>query len=105
MSWISLDDEVAAIVHAIRAPNLSGPLNLTSPNPASNREFTQALGKTLGRPTFFPLPGFVVQALWGEMGRALLLQGQKAFPKALLFSGFRFAHPDLEDAVRFELAR
>ena len=102
MSWISLTDEAAAIHHALTT-DLSGPVNLTAPNPVTNGEFTKTLGKVLGRPAVFPLPGFVVKLLFGEMGDELLLKGQKVLPKKLTVSGFRFFHPDLESALRFEL--
>ncbi len=105
MSWISLTDEVAAIHEAIVNPELSGPVNLTSPFPVTNREFTKTLGKVLGRPTLFPLPGFVVKLLFGEMGEKLLLEGQKVLPKKLTDLGFRFSYSDLESALRFELGK
>jgi len=103
MSWISLADEVGAIYHALTHSELEGPVNLTAPHPVTNREFTRVLGKVLGRPTIFPLPGFVVKALFGEMGEALLLEGQKVFPGKLLKAGFSFSHPALELALRWGL--
>jgi hypothetical protein len=104
MSWISLVDATAAIQHAIGTAELSGPVNLTAPQPVAHAEFTRTLGKVLGRPTLVPLPAFAVKLLFGEMGDELLLTGQKALPRKLLASGFHFAHPDLESALRWELA-
>jgi uncharacterized protein (TIGR01777 family) len=105
MSWISLTDEVAAIRHVLQTPSLAGPVNLTAPDPVTNRDFTRTLGRVLRRPTVFPLPGFVVKAVFGEMGERLLLEGQRVLPRRLRESGFRFAHPDLETALRSELGR
>jgi uncharacterized protein (TIGR01777 family) len=104
MSWISLADATAAIQYAIAAADLSGPVNLTTAQPVPNGEFTRTLGKILGRPTLLPFPAFAVKLLFGEMGDELLLAGQKALPKKLLASGFAFAHPDLESALRWALA-
>jgi len=105
MSWISLDDATAAIQYAIGVAELSGPVNLTAPQPVCNADFTRTLGKVLGRPTLVPLPAFAVKLLLGEMGDELLLAGQKVLPRKLLASGFRFAHADLESALRWALAR
>lgn len=104
MSWIALADATAAIQYAIGTAELSGPVNLTAPQPVSNAEFTRTLGRVLGRPTLVPLPAFAVRLLFGEMGEELLLNGQKVLPRKLLASGFRFTHPDLESALRWELA-
>ena len=104
ISWISLADATAAIQYAIGAAELSGPVNLTAPQPVCNAEFTRTLGKVLGRPTLVPLPAFAVKLLLGEMGDELLLAGQKVLPRKLLAAGFHFAHPDLESALRWELA-
>jgi uncharacterized protein len=104
ISWISLADAIAAIQHVIASAELLGPVNLTSPQPVSNAEFTHTLGKILSRPTVLSLPAFAVKLLLGEMGDELLLAGQKALPKKLLASGFAFAHSDLESALRWALA-
>jgi uncharacterized protein (TIGR01777 family) len=100
MSWISLQDEISAFLHALKTPSLEGPVNLTAPAPVTNREFTKTLGKVLGRPTIFPLPAFMVKLIFGEMGQALLLEGQKVLPKKLGSSGFRFAHLELGIALQ-----
>lgn len=105
MSWISMEDLLGVYHYLIHTEGLSGPVNATAPNPVTNRTFTKILGKTLGRPTLFPLPGFMVKALFGEMGQALLLEGQKVQPAKLAASRFSFLYPDLESALRWELGR
>ena len=102
-SWVSLDDLVAAY-RFVLASDLDGPLNLTSPAPATSAQFTKALGRALGRPTVFPLPEVAVRTLFGKMGEATLLEGQRALPERLLDAGFEFAHPEVEDALRTALA-
>ena len=105
MSWISLDDHIGAMEHALATTGLHGPVNLVSPNPVTNAEFAATLGRVLGRPALVPVPSFALELLYGEMARATILAGQRVLPRALLRSGFRFAHPTLEEALRFELAR
>ena len=105
MSWISLEDEVGAIVHLLGDGAPSGAVNLTAPNPATNADFTKALGEALGRPTVLPVPKIGLKLLLGgEMAEELLLGGQRALPTRLLDSGYTFAHPDLPDALRVALA-
>lgn len=105
MSWVALDDVVYALDYAVRHPKLSGPVNVVSPTPVTQSDFARTLGRVLARPSFMPLPGFAVKALFGEMGEALLLGGQRVLPEALQAAGFRFAHPDLEPALRMMLGR
>ena len=101
LPWITLRDEVAAIVHVLAASSMSGPINLTAPNPVTNLEFTKALGKALRRPTILPVPLFALKVLFGpEMVREALLSGARVLPKALLNSGFQFRDPDLAGALR-----
>ena len=102
-SWIALDDVLAAYRFAIRS-DLDGPVNLTSPSPATSSQFTKALGRALGRPTVFPLPAVAVRTIFGKMGEGTLLEGQRALPARLLDAGFEFAHPEIEDAMRTALA-
>jgi uncharacterized protein (TIGR01777 family) len=104
LSWISLADATAAIQHAIATAELSGPVNLTAPQPVPNLEFSRTLGRLLGRPTLVPLPAFAVKMLFGEMGDELLLAGQRVLPNKLLASGFQFAHSDLVSALQWALA-
>ena len=105
MSWIALDDAVRVVEFALETESLAGPVNVVAPNPVTNREFTRTLGRVLKRPTFLPLPAFTVRLLFGEMGRTLLLEGQRAYPARLDQAGFSFRHIHLEDALRHELAR
>jgi uncharacterized protein (TIGR01777 family) len=105
MSWIALDDHIAAIVHTIQTHSLRGAVNLVAPNAATNRQFTKTLGKVLGRPTIFPLPGFAVRLIFGEMGKELLLSSQRVEPVQLLTSGFSFKYPQLEPALRHVLSQ
>jgi len=105
MSWIDLDDVVGAIIHCLTRDDVQGPVNLTAPNPAANREFTKTLGRVLHRPTFLPLPTFAVKLGFGEMGEDLLLASTRVKPKALLDSGYAFHYPDLEASLRHQLSR
>jgi hypothetical protein len=94
-----MDDLVAAYQHALET-DLAGAVNLVSPNPAVNRQFVKALGHALHRPTVFPLPGLAVKTMFGEMGEAVLLAGQRALPARLLAAGFSFAYEELDDGLR-----
>jgi NAD dependent epimerase/dehydratase family enzyme len=105
MSWISLDDVVGALHHAIAEESLAGPVNLVAPNPVDNRTFARTLGRVLRRPAVLPLPSAVVKLLFGEMGEALLLQGAHIHPTRLLESGFEFGSAELEAGLREELGR
>ena len=104
-SWISIDDEVAAIQHLIGS-NVKGAVNLTAPNPVTQAEFTKTLAKVLKRPSLVPVPTFGPKLLLGgELADALLFTGQKVLPTVLERDGFRFAHSDLESALRHLLAK
>ena len=96
-SWVSLDDVVAAYLHALEQP-LEGVYNLAAPGLVRNRDFVDALGHVLHRPTIFPLPGFAVKLAFGEMGEEMLLGGQRALPERLTEAGFAFVHPDVRGA-------
>lgn len=98
-SYISLHDEVAAIRHLIDTDGLSGPFNLTAPTPLTNREITAAMGRVLHRPTLFAVPAPVLRAALGEMAGDVL-GSARVLPKRLLESGFTFAFPDIEGALR-----
>ena len=104
MSWISLEDEVAAIVHLLEDDSLAGAFNLTAPNPVTNADMTKALGSVLRRPTFVRAPALALKAALGpEMAQELLLVSQRALPTRLLDSGFTFGHPELAEALRVAL--
>lgn len=100
MSWISLDDELAIIRYLMDNRNMRGPVNLVSPNPVTNSEFTKILGKVLKRPTLLPMPVFAARLLFGEMADALLLSSTRVLPGKLLQSGYEFKHSTLETALR-----
>ena len=104
-SWITLDDVIGAIYHALATDELSGPVNAVAPNPVTNREFTKILGEVLSRPTLFPLPGFAARLALGEMADELLLSSTRVKPKKLLASGYEFRKSDLESALRHVLGR
>ncbi len=97
-SWISITDQVNAILHIIDG-DLSGPVNLTAPNPSTNAEFTSALGKALGRPTFLPTPRFALDLRLGkEAVDEMLYASARVMPGALIDDGFSFAHPTIDEA-------
>jgi hypothetical protein len=104
MSWIAIDDLVQIILFAMTAETLQGPANAVAPNPVRNLEFTQTLGRALGRPAFVPMPAFAVRLALGEMGEELLLAGARLEPARLLKAGYQFRFPQLEGALR-ELLR
>ena len=104
-SWIALDDVLAVIHQALTNGALHGAVNAVSPNPVTNEEFTRTLGRVLRRPTIFPVPRFVVEALFGQMGREALLASFRVKPRRLSDSGFEFSFPDLESALRLLLWR
>ncbi|MDX2471208.1 MAG: TIGR01777 family oxidoreductase [SAR324 cluster bacterium] len=97
MSWIHLDDQVGGILHLLNNPNCQGAFNFSSPEPVTNRDFTELLGAALGRPTLFPVPALALKLALGEMS-CLLLQGQRLKPTKLLESGYHFQYPSLKTA-------
>lgn len=100
-SWISIHDEVAAIMHVIESEDLTGPVNLTAPAPATQIEFARTLARVLGRPAILPTPSFGLRALYGsEMVEETLTGGQRVLPQKLEASGYHFLHRDLEQALR-----
>ncbi|MET7782384.1 TIGR01777 family oxidoreductase [Streptomyces mirabilis] len=101
-SYISLHDEVAAIRHLIDTSSLSGPVNLTAPTPLTNREITEAMGRVLHRPTVFPTPAPLLRLALGDMSGDIL-GSQRVHPARLLSSGFTFAFPTIEGALRAAL--
>ncbi len=105
MSWISLDDLLGIVLHALYSTDAKGPVNAVSPQAVTNRDFTRMLGGVLHRPAFMHVPAAAVRALFGEMGQALFLEGARVKPSVLSKAGFRYLHPDLESALRWELGR
>lgn len=105
MSWISLADEVGAIVHLLDS-DVTGPVNLAAPSPVRNAELADTIGRVLHRPTVIPVPAFGPKLLLGdERAGELLLEGQRVHPGVLAADGFTFAHPTLERALRAILGR
>jgi uncharacterized protein (TIGR01777 family) len=97
--WVHLDDVVGAVLFALDNEAVSGPLNVTAPEPATNRDFSRALGRVLDRPAFAPVPALALKALYGEMAM-IVTTGQRAVPARLTELGYAFRRPDLEDALR-----
>jgi uncharacterized protein (TIGR01777 family) len=97
--WVHQDDVVGALLYALDNPSVSGPLNVTAPAPATNKELSRSLGRALHRPSFVPVPGFAIKLLYGEMG-SIVTTGVRAEPKKLLELGYPFRHPSLDEAVR-----
>jgi uncharacterized protein len=97
--WVHLDDVVGALVFALDTAKADGPINVTAPEPVTNKELSKALGRVLHRPAFAPVPSFAVKTLYGEMAE-IVTTGQRAVPKTLTDLGYAFRRPDLEDALR-----
>ena len=100
MSWVALDDVVGVVDYALNNESLSGPVNVVSPNPVTNLEFTKTLGQVLSRPTLFPVPAFAARLVFGEMADALLLGSARVEPARLKESGYIFQYPELKSALR-----
>ncbi|MCG8586484.1 MAG: TIGR01777 family oxidoreductase [Pirellulales bacterium] len=105
MSWISIDDVIGTIHHAMMNEELSGPVNAVAPGAVSNYDFTKTLGKVLKRPTIFPMPAFAAKMAFGQMADDLLLSSTRVVPAKLVESGYEFRHPQLEGALRHVLGR
>ena len=101
LPWISLEDQVRALMFAITHDELSGPVNFTGPAPVTNAEFTTALGRTLNRPTPLVVPGFALRVVLGEFADEGVLGGQRAIPAALERAGFQFHHHTIGEALAF----
>jgi len=104
-SWVSMEDVLGALLYATTRDDLRGPINVTSPQPVTNAEFTRTLGRVLKRPAVIPVPALALTALFGEMAQAELLGSKRVLPAALERAGFEFLLPHLEDALRHTLGR
>jgi uncharacterized protein len=104
MSWVSLADAVRAFHFVSVAKEMSGPVNLVSPNPVENGTFAKTLGRVLKRPAFVRVPEVAIDVMFGQMGRETVLASQRVVPERLIAAGFAFEHPDLEDALRAALS-
>jgi uncharacterized protein len=99
LSWISLPDEVGAVLHALDTADLQGALNATAPAPVTNRAFTSALGRALHRPTILAVPGFALRvALGSDLASEMVLAGQRVLPTRLSATGYAFRHADIDAA-------
>jgi uncharacterized protein (TIGR01777 family) len=98
MPWIHVEDLVGIYVAALDGEDWRGPVNATAPNPATNAEFSKALGRALHRPAVLPIPGFALRALYGEMAE-IVTTGQRAIPRNALAHGYEFRHPGLGEAL------
>ncbi|HEX6236924.1 MAG TPA: TIGR01777 family oxidoreductase [Acidimicrobiales bacterium] len=106
MSWIALDDEVAALRFLMDDDSVAGPVNVVAPNPVTNAELTRALGRVLHRPTVVTVPAFGPRLVAGrEMADELLFGSLRVVPRILTDAGFAFSHPEIEDALRAVLGR
>jgi uncharacterized protein (TIGR01777 family) len=99
LPWIGIRDHVAATLFLLEHPELSGPVNITAPHPATNVEFSRALGRVLHRPVPWRVPGTALRAMLGEAADDMVLSGPRALPRALIGAGFRFTLPDLDAAL------
>jgi uncharacterized protein len=100
LSWIHRDDEIGLLLWALDREQVSGAVNATAPNPATNRDFAKALGRAVGRPAVLPVPGFVLDLKFGGEFGKVLRGGQRVLPKRALELGFEFRHPDLDGTLR-----
>lgn len=105
MSWVDLQDVVGAVLHALRTDLLLGPVNVTSPNPVTNAQFTKVLASVLSRPAIFPMPAFAARLVFGQMADELLLASQRVEPAKLLGSGYVFQRPDLRGSLEAILGK
>ena len=104
LPWIHADDLVGIYLAALDRADWSGSVNATAPEPVTNREFARALGRALHRPAVAPVPAFALRLLYGDMAE-IVTEGQRAVPERTLALGYRFAHPDLDEALRDALTR
>lgn len=100
VSWIHIADEVGILLWALGNEKVSGVVNATAPNPVTNRVFSKALGKALGRPAVLPVPGLTVDVMYGKEFGNVLRGGQRVMPRRALDLGYQFRHPDLDEALK-----
>lgn len=103
ISWIAIDDLLEAMEYIIFHDDLSGPINLTSPKPCTNNDFTQVLGKTIRRPTVVPMPEAAAKAAFGEMAEDTMLSSTRVIPEKLMLNGYNFRYPTIERALKYLL--
>ena len=100
MSWVDREDVLRAVEWAIDRPEVRGTYNITAPEPLRNRDFARALGRALHRPSFMPVPGFMLRLIFGDMADEALLGGQRVIPARATREGFTFAYPTLDSSLR-----
>lgn len=100
MSWIHRLDLIEMIRWIVETPAVSGPVNATAPHPVTNRQFSKALGRALRRPSLFPVPGFALKLMLGEMAGPLLLEGQRVLPRKAEAHAYHFRYPEIDIAMR-----
>ena len=98
-SWVHMQDLAEAFIFLIQHTEISGAVNLCSPQPVRNFELGKAIGKVMRRPSFMPAPGFMIKLILGEFG-SVLLKGQRVIPRRLLDARFKFKYPNIEDALK-----
>ena len=103
ISWVDIHDVTSAVNFLLERPQLTGPFNITSPNPVSQKEFAQTLAKLINRPLILKMPALAIKLLFGEMGYYLLLRGQRVLPTRLQQEGYQFSYPNVDDALRVEV--
>jgi uncharacterized protein len=104
MSWATLSDVTRAIEFVLETPSLSGAVNVVTPKPVTNAEFTVALGRALHRPTLFRVPAFALRLAFGEMAEATVLESERVLPARLTGKGFKFKYPDIQTGLQAALA-
>jgi uncharacterized protein (TIGR01777 family) len=105
MPWISLPDQIRALLFLLDDEGLNGPVNLSAPNPVTNREFTRLLADVLGRPAALTVPGWALKLAVGELADQGLLASQRVVPQKLLDRGFQFEYTELQPLLRDLLAK
>lgn len=98
-SWVHRDDVIGMILHAIHDETLHGAMNVSAPNPVTNAVFAKALGAAMGRPSFMPLPAFLLTLIFGQMAQEIMLSGQHVVPEKALNHGYVFQYPDIQSAL------
>lgn len=105
MSWIDINDLCHAILFIIQQPSLTGPVNLVSPNPVTNKQFSKALSKQLKRPCLLPLPSLIIKLFFGQIGKELLLASTHVKPTKLIDAGFQFEYEHIQESLLKQLKR
>lgn len=100
MSWVAMEDALAIVDFLLQHPTLAGPVNMVAPEPATNEEFTKALGKALRRPTLLPMPAAIARLVFGEMADEALLVSTRVMPNCLQQAGYQFLYPSVEPCLQ-----